>query len=78
MSKKGYEKENEVLRKQNFIFREIIVEEQQEIKQLKQKIESMKNCQNCKHQSYSDVEFCYNCDRQAKGEVIKDNWVLND
>lgn len=41
-------------------------------------IEKMKCCANCKHQDYSEVEYCYKCSREYAGADTKDNWELKE
>lgn len=52
--------------KENKIMKDIIIGEQEENEQLKQQIEKMKCCRNCKHWNVPDHafdSFCEECDK---------------
>ena len=68
----------EMLNRQNTILAGRVAELKKELWEEKRKNERMKNCQNCKHQDYSDVEYCYKCSREYAGENTKDNWELKE
>lgn len=77
---------NQLLKDKGYLTDKVI-EIEQENAELKQQIEKMKCCSNCKHfNNVDDLEYCQNCERHLvnsldkllREEIIKDEWELKE